>query len=614
LEIRFPRQIRFLLIILALHYFKVLYWFQKIDLDSSLPILNHDYVMYFARALRFCEFMKGSHRFWGYDPFQMAGYLCGPVHEVGNHSLSLICYFLSSFFPVEKTLLLAAILGFVFIPLTIYFSVRNFGGSVENGVFSIGITTLMFGLFERTTSDLVFKGVFGFIMGSFLGVYQVSLLWRAVHEKKPMIWVWFGLISGVVIMIHSAVSVVVLIPNILIYVLYFQELKPRDHLFFLLATVLAFAINWYWIRPFIVFRDWLVPVKNFFPLGLDGVLFRLSPFHSDLFGFLKWIFSAVLLLLAGKTVVQFFEDDKRKGIIFLIWLFALGIIFINGGIFIHFDFIQPARFIVPFWFIVYVLASFQINSQFFNFHWGRSVIVFLLILFFQGVLSSDENLFFNKFGWEQQELIEFVKKSEFSGRFLLECDESNLPNYGDFIPVLTKKSFLGGSNPGNFLKTRFTNFVGSYYTKQGLETKPILFNRSLEKFDERTLFTHLDLYNVSYIASRNPDSVKLLEAFPDRINPVVKMGSTQIFKVECYSGWFVRGQGDILFDYDRIHLNKVSGKELVLKFHWLPGFKSSPPLEIKPVYLLDDPVPFIRVLNPSNFRVIDLFFTDGGGA
>jgi hypothetical protein len=48
--------------------------------------------------------------------------------------------------------------------------------------------------------------------------------------------------------------------------------------------------------------------------------------------------------------------------------------------------------------------------------------------------------------------------------------------------------------------------------------------------------------------------------------------------------------------FDRIQVD--TGEEwdsFVLLFHWDKGLKVRPPARISPVYVLDDPVPFIRV-------------------
>jgi len=65
-------------VFLLLHAVKMFAWFHRVEWHSALPIVNHDFIIYYARMLRFHEFVARSGRFWGYDPTNMAGCLSGP--------------------------------------------------------------------------------------------------------------------------------------------------------------------------------------------------------------------------------------------------------------------------------------------------------------------------------------------------------------------------------------------------------------------------------------------------------------------------------------------------------------------------------------------------------
>jgi hypothetical protein len=40
------------------------------------------------------------------------------------------------------------------------------------------------------------------------------------------------------------------------------------------------------------------------------------------------------------------------------------------------------------------------------------------------------------------------------------------------------------------------------------------------------------------------------------------------------------------------------GSEVVLKYHYVPGLVTEPPVQLSGEHLLDDPMPFIRIANP----------------
>src|SRR5581483_8043171 len=62
---------------------KLAHWLRRIDLRTGLPIVNAEYLEYYARALRAHEFLARSQRLWGFDPFSMAGSPAGFFNEAG---------------------------------------------------------------------------------------------------------------------------------------------------------------------------------------------------------------------------------------------------------------------------------------------------------------------------------------------------------------------------------------------------------------------------------------------------------------------------------------------------------------------------------------------------
>ena len=49
---------------------------------------------------------------------------------------------------------------------------------------------------------------------------------------------------------------------------------------------------------------------------------------------------------------------------------------------------------------------------------------------------------------------------------------------------------------------------------------------------------------------------------------------------------------------NRITCTQVTGERLSLKYHWVEGLVSEPPVALEPVMLIDDPIPFIQVTRP----------------
>ena len=64
--------------------------------------------------------------------------------------------------------------------------------------------------------------------------------------------------------------------------------------------------------------------------------------------------------------------------------------------------------------------------------------------------------------------------------------------------------------------------------------------------------------------------------------------------------WFLQGKGELGAGFNRIHASAVSGNEVILKYHWTEGLVSNPPAAILPEKVLDDPIPFIKIVNPPS--------------
>jgi hypothetical protein len=60
------------------------------------------------------------------------------------------------------------------------------------------------------------------------------------------------------------------------------------------------------------------------------------------------------------------------------------------------------------------------------------------------------------------------------------------------------------------------------------------------------------------------------------------------------------GEGKMTAEFNRLELSELKGNEVVLKYHWVEGLTASPPAKIEPVKMLDDPIPFIKLVAPPS--------------
>jgi hypothetical protein len=64
--------------------------------------------------------------------------------------------------------------------------------------------------------------------------------------------------------------------------------------------------------------------------------------------------------------------------------------------------------------------------------------------------------------------------------------------------------------------------------------------------------------------------------------------------------WFIAGEGKVKVGLNRLELSDLNGNQVILKYHWVEGLTASPPAKIEPVEMLDDPIPFIKLVAPPS--------------
>jgi hypothetical protein len=77
-----------------------------------------------------------------------------------------------------------------------------------------------------------------------------------------------------------------------------------------------------------------------------------------------------------------------------------------------------------------------------------------------------------------------------------------------------------------------------------------------------------------------------------------RIGPIHLMKVNQPLSWFMQGEGKVKAGFNRLELSDLKGDEIILKYHWIEGLTALPPTTIEPVKIADDPIPFIKLINP----------------
>jgi hypothetical protein len=157
------------------------------------------------------------------------------------------------------------------------------------------------------------------------------------------------------------------------------------------------------------------------------------------------------------------------------------------------------------------------------------------------------------------------------------------------LPHRTGRQLIGG--PINLYNDRhhFAEFHSATMFKKDVQTLSV---------DEIT--DYFRLYNIGAVVAFHPASVQRLQSIPGFVTTEQRIGPAHLMKVNQSLSWFLAGEGKMTAEFNRLELSELKGKEVVLKYHWVEGLTASPPAKIEPVKMLDDPIPFIKLVAPPS--------------
>jgi hypothetical protein len=266
---------------------------------------------------------------------------------------------------------------------------------------------------------------------------------------------------------------------------------------------------------------------------------------------------------------------------------------------------QPLRFKVAYDFIFVLSAAHFIAAYESSWRSGgqRSLVLFRIAVIC-GVLAFSINLLQteSKKGMrlrtqaplEIDAVLKWIRnEAPPNGRILFEesGDETRFFYTGiylsSFIPEWTGRHLIGG--PINLYNDRhhFAEFHSA-----------MLFKRDITTFTDEELRGYFRHYNIGAIVAFHPRSVQRLLAVPGLASTDRRVGDLHLMKVNQHLSWLLKGEGEIAAGFNRIRGSNIQGDEIILKYHWTKGLVSDPPANIVQERVLDDPIPFIKIIRP----------------
>jgi hypothetical protein len=93
---------------------------------------------------------------------------------------------------------------------------------------------------------------------------------------------------------------------------------------------------------------------------------------------------------------------------------------------------------------------------------------------------------------------------------------------------------------------------------------------------------------------------------PGFLKKIAEIDRFTIYEVIGNYSFFLKGQGRVFADYNRIELKDLvaENNEVVLSYHWMKQFRTEPPVTLEKALVGDDPIGFIKLIDPPKELVI----------
>lgn len=584
---------------------------------DRLPIIDQDWGLHFHHLRSLETYWSGDRQLWGYSPDFMAGYPSNTIQDLSIKFFELAAVGLATIalVPMQwfKILTFLAMAG---VPWLTWAGARNFFfDHPSRDRIAIGaslLATLYW--WNSLPREMFFYGMIGFPTAAFVSLWGLSLGYRLVMEApRPGLvhagWLWFAMIIPA---LHVQSVIIFLPPMLAILIAQAGKLKGGVILWLGAALMICAGANFSWLLTAWQHRhdDASAAIVSQLPLFASGDPFTFVIDYLGSKGY--WTFRPsfaekglrlALLIMGAVGLRNLLRRDQRAlGIALTTAIAGLFTLAYFGAFIPGLAAWQPLRFKVPLDLFLVVSAAYAIVHWFNGGHASRLLPALIAI----GLLGFAINVFQTESTGklrlrtimrpEIQSIVEWVaRETPRDGRVLFEesGDETGFVYDGiylsAFLPRLTGRQLIGG--PINLYNERH-HFAEFHSGK--------LFKREIGAIGDDQLREYLRLYNIGAVVAFHPASVAKLLSIPGLVALDRRIGPVHLMKVNQPLSWFASGEGEIEASANRLELRALKGNEVVLKYHWIDGLSATPPAKIEPFKRADDPIPFIKLVDPPS--------------
>ena len=607
-------------ILFSLHTLGLAFLFVPLSgLFNNQPVVEQDWGLHFHHLKSMEAFWQQDRAFWGYNPLFMAGYPSNTIQDLSIKLFEFLALLLSivALTPLQSFKLLA-FLSMAAVPWLMYFAARNLffdRDDIRNGAALLAAFLGTAYWWNSLPREMFFYGMVGYPPASYVSVWGVSLLYRIA--KNASLWslthLGWLLLALVILPLHVQ-SIVIFLPAVVALLTVQQNLYRLNLLVWLVgAGIVAILANLPWLTPAVDHRadDVSAAIVDQLPLftSIDPFTFvkdYLGPsgYWSFRPAFLEKGFRLMLLFLGSWGTWKLLRDEERAAgvmlastgiVLFLLAYFGSFIPFVKSW--------QPLRFKVPLDLFLSLAAAYLV-AQWLARRSLMSRSYLIPVLTALGLLAFLFNLLVTEMRGtmrlrtelrpELHAIVEWItKEAAPQGRVLFEesGDETGFVYDGmylsSFIPHWTGHQLIGG--PINLYNDRH-HFAEFHSGK--------LFKKDVRTLSDDEIRNYFRLYNIGAVVAFDPASIRRLQSVPGLVTLNRRVGPVQLMKVNQPLTWFLQGEGKVTASLNRLVVSEVKGNEVILKYHWTPELIGTPAVKIVPVQMYEDPVPFIKILDP----------------
>jgi hypothetical protein len=561
--------------------------FENGTVDTSClnsPLLQEYYATHFESSINSARFLMASFRLWGYDPYHLAGYPAELDLSLSNHAAILFNFLFGWIFGPVLSFNLAIFLSLLILPILAFYSAKNYNIRRISPLFFFILSIFSIIEFSKI-GDFICAGMYGFVLAVFLSFYTSSLFFKYISTKNSKDLAKLAVFGAISFFVHPFSSIMCLALCGPVFLFHLKEISPKEMYKLALCLAAIIAANLIWLLPLMKFYNLMLSPYPFHQTYLTLIFFRLKT--SLFFALIMSLFLLFVYCSLKNKSYRFLGTISSSFAI----LFAISFFGSQTGLPIS---LFPERFVIPLVLLSVFAASTMIKDKLEN----RSLLLVLLIFFLLVILMPKP--FDLNCGYQNpaaSSILEFIRTntSENARMHVQESWPTNNPfpyfnsQFSAIIPVNTSRQILAAPYSYPNTEFKFTQFMDEGIFGQNLT------DISEERFDE-----YMELYNIKYFLVFS-ESAKAFFDKNDGFKKVFSSGKYAIYDyINSDESFCYKCNATVKAGYDRLAVENALSNVTILKYHYIYTLKIKPDdLIIKPVQLLDDPVPFIMVENKN---------------